>query len=56
MKKTAQALILESTLEREDTMMTTHEGIVEFQIEMETIFFGGFDLRLRKIWLLNVAV
>ena len=34
----------------------THEGIVEFQIEMETIFFGGFDLRLRKIWLFNVAV
>ena len=34
----------------------TYEGVVEFQIEMETIFVGGFDLRLRKIWLLNVAV
>ena len=29
----------------------TYEGVVEFQIEMETIFVGGFDLRLRKIWL-----
>ena len=34
----------------------TCEGVVEFQIEMETIFVRGFDLRLRKIWLLNVAV
>ena len=34
----------------------TYEGVVEFQIEMETIFVNGFDLRLRKIWLLNVAV
>ena len=34
----------------------TCEGVVEFQIEMETIFVNGFDLRLRKIWLLNVAV
>ena len=34
----------------------TCEGVVEFLIEMETIFVRGFDLRLRKIWLLNVAV
>ena len=34
----------------------TYEGVVEFQIEVETIFVNGFDLRLRKIWLLNVAV
>ena len=31
-------------------------GVVEFQLEMQIIFVGRFDLRLCKIWLFNVAV
>ena len=31
----------------------TCEGVVKFQVEMEIIFVGRFDLRLHKIWLFN---